>query len=230
MKSNHTADSPFTFSELRNEEWRAVVGCEGLYEVSSLGRVRKVGKAVRLGRGDGILATTNNPDGRRYAQVWLRNGSSQRIETVHRLVAAAFIGPAPPRCHVNHIDAVKRNNRATNLEYCSPRANAAHAKRMGLYPSKERSAVRKHPASYYKPDGSSTSADLSAKEVVSIRRALLSGEKGAVIGRRFGVGRMCISQIKTGQTWNRLETLRDEVARMVKASQANQTSKSPPFE
>lgn len=117
---------------------------------------------------------------------------------------------------------MKGNNRLPNLEYCTPKANAEHAKRMGLYPSQDRSSRRKHPASYYKPDGASKSAELSARDVVSIRRALLDGEKGAVIGRRFGVGRMCISQIKTGNTWGHLETLRDDVQRMVDTRQATQ--------
>lgn len=220
----------FSAEELSQEEWRAVVGYEGLYEVSSLGRVRKVAGGVHLWNNDGILVGSTNPTGGRYAQVWLRKDSSKELETVHRLVAAAFIGPAPFGYHVNHIDGVKRNNRVANLEYCSPQANSAHAARIGLHPTGERNGWHTHPESYFRADGASKSAELTASEVVGIRQAILRGEKGAVIGRRFGVGRMCISQIKTGRTWGHLETLRDEVLLLTQARHANQTSKIAPLE
>lgn len=83
MKRELTTDARFTFSaeELQTEEWRAVVGYEGLYEVSNLGRVRKTG-GVRLGSPDGILVTTHDPRNTRYPQVWLRKGASQNLEKV----------------------------------------------------------------------------------------------------------------------------------------------------
>lgn len=106
------------------EEWKPVVGAEGWYEVSSLGRIRRLmgGRCARPGR---ILNPSINEKG--YYQTVLCIGPIHRTVRVHKVVAAAFISKCPPGMQVNHIDCAKTNNHASNLEYLSSRDNSRHA-------------------------------------------------------------------------------------------------------
>lgn len=87
------ANQQFTTQELRNEEWRDIPGYEGLYQVSNLGNVLSIRLKAR--NGIGILAPLVTPNG--YQQVSLSGGNGKRQATIHRLVAAVFIGECPPR-------------------------------------------------------------------------------------------------------------------------------------
>ncbi|CAE7513541.1 unnamed protein product [Symbiodinium necroappetens] len=84
------------------------------WQVSSLGRVQDSRARVSYGspQSGGYLCATI--DGKRYS--------------VHRLVAAAFIGGSTPeRWQVNHIDGDRRNNQVANLEYVSHAENIRHS-------------------------------------------------------------------------------------------------------
>jgi len=119
--------------ETRTEEWRAVAGYEGLYEVSNLGRVRSLdrvviqpnphnGKMQSVTRKGKILKQLKANSG--YMFVTISSGNRQfKGHFVHRLVADAFI-PNPQKLpHINHKDEDKTNNTAENLEWCDPMYN-----------------------------------------------------------------------------------------------------------
>ena len=103
------------------EEWRPIKGYEGLYEVSSLGRV----KSLNYGRTSTPKMLRQHLRGE-YLSVVLYKDKSHRKESVHRLVASAFHSNEANLPQVNHIDEDKLNNRADNLEWTSARANANH--------------------------------------------------------------------------------------------------------
>jgi hypothetical protein len=106
-----------------DEIWKDVVGYEGLYEVSNLGRVRS-----NLGhnRKKGHVLSGGNLRGYRF--VILCKDGKQKSGLIHRLVARAFIGEPPTPNHtVNHKDLDKANNRDTNLEWLTQPDNVRHA-------------------------------------------------------------------------------------------------------
>ena len=103
---------------MMEEIWKDVVGYEGLYEVSNLGRVRRDGK---------ILKPTKIKNG--YLYVGLHKNGIQKTVRVHRLVASAFIpNPQNLPC-VNHKDEDKTNNAVDNLEWCTSQYNANYGTR-----------------------------------------------------------------------------------------------------
>ena len=98
------------------ETWKSVVGYEGLYEVSDLGRV----KSLWYGR-EKILKPQK--DGWGYPHVILCKDGKKKTLKVHRLVAEAFIPNPNNLATVNHKDEVKTNNIVSNLEWMSQQDN-----------------------------------------------------------------------------------------------------------
>lgn len=98
------------------EIWRPVVGYEGLYDVSSLGRVKSLerlslsGKHIR----ERILKPLSTAG---YPGVTLHRERIQTRHYVHRLVAAAFLGPCPEGQEVRHKDGGRDYPGLSNLEY-----------------------------------------------------------------------------------------------------------------
>lgn len=117
------------------EEWRAVPGWSGYYEVSNEGRVRSVERTIHFE--DGRVRTYRSQlrathlDGFGYQKLTLkRAGKCSRI-LVHQIVAAAWIGPRPVGLEVCHNDGNKTNNNLNNLRYDTRAANHADSVRHG---------------------------------------------------------------------------------------------------
>ena len=102
------------------EEWKNIIGYEGLYEVSNIGNVRNV-------RRNTLLRLSKNKYG--YIQVWLyKNGIKTGLK-VHRLVAEAFLPNPDNLPQVNHLDEDKTNNSVDNLEWCDQKYNVNYGHR-----------------------------------------------------------------------------------------------------
>lgn len=99
------------------ETWRPIVGYEGAYEVSSLGRVRALDRITDRGRKwrGKQMAVSTMPRGYKVVTLW-RDGK-QRTFLVHRLVLSAFVGPAPEDTEALHADGNPANNTVTNLRW-----------------------------------------------------------------------------------------------------------------
>ena len=100
------------------EIWGDIKDFEGLYQVSTWGRVR----SIRTGK---LRATYINNKG--YECIGLYRNKKEHKFLVHRLVAETFILNPYSKPEVNHIDEDKQNNYVYNLEWCTRSENIAHS-------------------------------------------------------------------------------------------------------
>lgn len=118
----------FCFME---EIWKDIIGYEGIYQVSSNGKVRSVDREVFEPCGkirqhkSRLLKPTVEKVG--YELVTLSKSGEIKTFRVHRLVAQAFLENLENKKEVNHKNANKSDNRIENLEWCTSLENNAHA-------------------------------------------------------------------------------------------------------
>lgn len=189
------SDCILNSSSIPQENWLPVVGWETVYEVSDLGRVRRI-KAGKKSRGDrgkiGRLMGIR-PDAYNYAQVHLRDWPRDLTIKVHILVALAFLG-APPEGHeVNHKDGNRMNPRLDNLEYLTRGKNLEHAYRvLGR-------------AKVCMKGETNAKAKLSNEQVLDIRRRYIPRKVSQQsLADEFGVTQAMIGFIVRGENWKHI--------------------------
>ena len=107
---------------MNKEEWKDIEGYEGLYQVSSFGRIRSLDKTVICKNGreffmKGRIIRTR-PNNRGYIMVGLHKNKNFKLCLVHRLVAKAFIPNPDNLPQINHKNENKYYNHVSNLEWC----------------------------------------------------------------------------------------------------------------
>ena len=118
------------------EIWKPVVGYEGIYEVSSLGRVKSCERTIVRSNGreinfsDKIMKPSINHKG--YEIIDLRNKGNRQGGLVHRLVGKAFIENPYNKKQINHKNGIKTDNRVENLEWVTNQENIRHAYKSGI--------------------------------------------------------------------------------------------------
>lgn len=115
------------------EIWKPIVGYEGYYEISNIGRVRSLRRTLanRYGKNftiqERIMRLDNDKDG--YKKVLLAKNGINKQMFVHRLVAQAFIPNPNNYPQINHKDECQFNNRVENLEWCTNKYNCNYGTR-----------------------------------------------------------------------------------------------------
>lgn len=186
MSENHSTQS---------EEWRPVVGYEGLYEVSNLGQVRSVQRRVSW---QGTLTTVrarvfkpcDNANGHKYVTLCNGGRRTRRNHLIHRMVLEAFVGPCPPGMECRHFpDRDPSNNRLENLRWGTRRQNMRDKFIHGTHLHGERSPNAKI-------------NDSQAKAIIQLLRTGKLMQKE--IAARFGINPGIVQAIASGKTWRRI--------------------------
>jgi hypothetical protein len=107
------------------EVWKDIKGYEGIYKVSSYGRVKSYKKPIPI-----IIKPGKDKDG--YLQFVLYKQGNPTMRKIHRNVAESFIINTLNKKCVNHINGIKSDNRVENLEWCTHKENIQHALKTGL--------------------------------------------------------------------------------------------------
>jgi hypothetical protein len=173
------------------EEWRAIPGFEGLYEVSDWGRVRSLdreiiqrdrwgGWFVKMCRGKVLAPGRSGQSG--YASVHLSDGGKAKTKYVHLLVLAAFVGPRPAGLQGCHNRGIAAGNKLSNLRYDTIAENQRDRVADGTDQLGEKN----------------TQAKLTWPEVHQIRASKLPGKE---LARQFSVSFSQISHIRNGKRW-----------------------------
>jgi hypothetical protein len=166
------------------EIWCDIAHYEGLYMVSSHGRVRNQKGKIRKAK----LTSSG------YFRIGLTEDGVQSDYYVHILVADAFLPPRlPEHTETNHIDGIRTNNHYLNLERCTRPENIARARQDGtskfVYtPSEDVGAKHK----------------LTEDDVRAIRARYKPGLTSA-LAREYKVTFTTIKQIVDRKIWRTVE-------------------------
>ena len=177
---------------MEEEIWKAIEGYEGIYEVSNIGRLKSLdkirnhphtGPSFHPGK---ILSrkSSNNT----YTKINLFKEGISKSFPIHRLVANAFVPNSFNKPFVNHINGIKNDNRAINLEWATQSENIQHAFDNGLCKTGE---------SHY-------NNKLTSVQIMAIRRlySINPKFKRRAVARKLQVSHSTINSIVNKASWN----------------------------
>lgn len=179
------------------ETWKELVYQDVPFLVSNLGNVRiaaRVSTYSRTRNGVEQVVTkqiaeqtyTPQPHHTGYHSLELRHNGKRVRVLLHKLVALAHVEGFEEGLCVNHINGIKTDNRAVNLEWVSLARNTEHAWETGLVD------LRGEAQPTHK---------LTSKQVVYIRKLLNQGIAAHTLAIIAGVDDVTIHYIKVGKRW-----------------------------
>lgn len=193
MKNNST----------EKEIWEDVVGYEGYYQVSNLARVKSLARKLKSNgnlkyvgdlasldktyiKPEKILSQNKSKDG--YLRCIFSKNGKPKMQSVHRLVAQAFIHNPNNMPVVNHIDEDKTNNLPSNLEWVSVAYNNVYGTRIQRVKNSEgfkrNSEKNRKPLSQYDLNGNLIASFNSLKEAAESNNSYKkSGISNCLVGR-----------------------------------------------
>ena len=172
------------------EQWKDIPGYEGLYQISNMGKVKRIAHSncTYVGR---ILKSDTTRKG--YKVVYLCANGHKKTRSIHQLVLEAFVGPKPSPSHVSrHLNGNPADNTINNLVWGTAKQNVEDAFFHGTR---------------FQPRGSQCgSAKLTENQVLQIKRLLLHEKyTQRMIALIFNVCESSISQIKLNKTWRHVD-------------------------
>lgn len=169
------------------EIWKEIPGYEGLYKCSNLGVIQSIKRKCKGGNNVRTVPQKNlkyRTTESGYFRVALTKGKKVKDYFVHRIVAITFLNNPNNKPFVNHKKGIKRDDRSSELEWCTQSENEIHAHKIGLKNHKG----EKHPL-----------AKLSNNDICEIREMANNGIKSRTIARLFKVSESHLSNIKNNK-------------------------------
>ena len=179
------------------EDWRDIPEWEGLYQASTLGRIRSRDRICRKLTKGGTLADFSlkgrilSPGYGKRTGYWLviLAGNGRKVTMpVHVAVCAAFHGPRPHKLDVAHLDGDRSNNEPSNLGYFTRSENLGHQIAHGTHLHGEKR-------------WNARLTDDQVNDIVGMRRR---GERNADIASIYPVTSEMVSHIMAGRRWSRV--------------------------
>lgn len=179
-----------------SEKWLPVVGFEGLYEVSDLGRVRSLVRSHAFGeneRPEPYYVVGARQKGRRRVAL-ARHGEKPVYVTVASIVMAAFGPPKPEGTEICHGPHGVTDDGIANLRWDTRKANMADKKRDGTFVAPPVHIGTAHPRAIFTED-----------DIRCIRAEPVFRGVGLMLAKAFGTNPSTISCIRNRQTWAHVE-------------------------
>ncbi len=169
------ASPALTEKSMETEIWKDIPGYEDTLQASSLGRIRCKEKGRRRKITDGNIIRARIRDRTGHLSFTIHH---TREEQVHRMVAAAFLGPCPEGMMVLHNNGDPADNRPENLRF----GNAAE-----------------NDHDIYRQGGKRRKLDLA--DVEGIRFGMLAGHTDRQLAWNFDVDISMINRIRNGKRY-----------------------------
>lgn len=176
------------------EIWKDIPDYEGLYQASNLGNIRSVDRVEVCGnmnrsRKGRVLKQKTKKNG--YKEVTLSRDGNSKSFTVHRLATMTFLINFKDKPCVNHKDSNRANNVLDNLHMVTHSENMIHGLLFG-------NVIPKRGVDH-------SSSKLKYKEVVDIKKMLVSGYSAPYIAEKYQVSKSAIYSIKGGYNWKHVK-------------------------
>ena len=168
-----------------HEEWRDIIGYEGLYQVSNFGRIKSFHKNKVIIRN--LVTLTEG-----YKQVSLDKDGKRKCKNVHELVAKAFLTNPENKPIIDHYDRNTTNNCVWNLSWVTNSENQRRAVELG-----SKKCGCDNPRSNFTPE-----------QVREIRRLYVRGShefSSVALAKKFGVAISTIKRIVNGKSYKNVE-------------------------
>jgi hypothetical protein len=165
-----------------SEIWVPIRGYEGIYEVSSFGRVSVIKNGERFIRKQNSSTHYLSVSFRKRPQ-----DKSQKSKAVHQIVAEEFLGNRPEGNVIRHIDGNRYNNKVENLIYGTPEENIKDS--------------IKHRVHKGEKNGNSLLNEMSVKAIKLLLKHNISQSE---IAQCLGLTVSAIHAIKKGRNWNHI--------------------------
>ncbi len=180
------------------EIWKDVVGYEGLYKVSNLGRVKSIDRVVvnSLGvprRFYGKTMVLQSAKNTGYAMVSLNKNGVSTCKYVHGIVGEAFIYNPHNKPYINHKDFNRTNNLVSNLEWVTNGENVKHSY------TRDR-----HRGSGLIGEDVGNSK-ITNEQSLLIKQYLENGKRPKWISEKLSIPKYALYKITQGLNWKHLE-------------------------
>lgn len=174
------------------ETWKDIVGFEGLYQISNMGRVKVLEKKLKTRNGfairrEKIMKPVKKDNNYLFVRLTNKEGLKKCLY-VHRLVAIHFIPNPENKPDVNHKRSNKSDNRFFRLEWCTKSENLIHSFKQGTH-IPTRGTI-------------STMAKLNETKVLQIKETYSQGGTSIrKLADQYGVHHSVIDGILKGKRW-----------------------------